>query len=82
MSVHITNNGTYIYKKDFKPSELEVIKKNYTLFQNLLLIMAIQRLRHLIPLPKQPINYIFLNIMLSKSLILKILKIQLNQIIH
>jgi hypothetical protein len=27
MSVHITNNGTYLNKKDFKPSELEVIKK-------------------------------------------------------
>jgi len=27
MSVHITNNGTYILKKDFKESELETIKK-------------------------------------------------------
>jgi hypothetical protein len=27
MSVHITNNGTYILKKDFKESEIETIKK-------------------------------------------------------
>jgi hypothetical protein len=26
MSIHITNNGTYILKKDFKESEIEVIK--------------------------------------------------------
>jgi len=27
MSIHITNNGTYLNKKDFKPNELEIIKK-------------------------------------------------------
>jgi superfamily II DNA or RNA helicase len=27
MSIHITNNGTYLNKKDFKPDELEIIKK-------------------------------------------------------
>jgi hypothetical protein len=27
MSIHITNNGTYLNKKDFKTDELEIIKK-------------------------------------------------------
>lgn len=27
MSIHITNNGTYLLKKEFKDSELEIIKK-------------------------------------------------------
>ena len=27
MSIYITNNGTYLNKKDFKPTELEIIKK-------------------------------------------------------
>ena len=44
MSIYITNNGTYLNKKDFKPTELEIIKKELHIVPKATTIFLIVRL--------------------------------------